>query len=210
MQEVNYLVKPIPNVPWSLLVELDDSEGRSALRALSVRLFGLVGLFSVLAILYAWCLVHYFQGRGFRELTAKSKELEHLKNRHNLTLDVLQEAVLVADALGRIRSLNLTAESMLGLRASEVSGKMLDDVIRLNKTGTGVPLFNVQRWLQGDRAMTRVDDASLHTDRGDVLPVACSLAYLPSAWPDQDGVLLVISVQVTSFQQTRFSASEGF
>jgi diguanylate cyclase (GGDEF)-like protein/PAS domain S-box-containing protein len=51
--------------------------------------------------------------------------------RSMLTLDAMNEAVFTVDAEGRIDYLNIAAESLIGLRADQMLGKMFNDVASL-------------------------------------------------------------------------------
>ncbi|NLT03546.1 MAG: PAS domain-containing protein [Bacteroidales bacterium] len=200
-----YTLNYLPQVPWLLLVELDDKPGRETLKALSNFLIILVVILAMLGFLAVYMLIHYKQGKHINSLINRNTELDAFKRQYQLTLDVLHEAVLVTDSLGRITTHNLMAESLLGLKYDELSGKDVDEVLRLTRPGTGVPLFNVQSWLHGDKAMSSYQDASLHTVMGDVLSVSCTLTYLPSTKPHQDGLVLAIKQETAITDQHRFS-----
>lgn len=200
-----FSVTDLPNVPWRLLVELDDSARKQAMRDLLTLIVTIVGVLIVLCFVAVYLIIHFRQGGNIKTLGDKGSELESIKCQFRLTMDVLQEAVVVTDFEGSIRFLNLMAESMLGWKQGDAAGKHLDEVLRLTRPGTGVPLFNVQNWLMGDKAMTRFEDAWLITKAGDKVSVSCSLAYLPSSLEKMDGLLLTVRDESAVHNQQRLT-----
>lgn len=187
-----FTISPLPNVPWHLLVELDDSYRLNRLRALLDLIILIVVILVMLGFLSVFLVIRYQQGKHITSYLTIDAELVSMRRQYQLTMDVLQEAVVVTDGVGRIRFLNLMAESLTGWKQAVVAGKPLDEVLRLTRQGTGVPLFHVRGWLQGDKAMTRFENAWLVNKAGQTIRVSCSLAYLPSTVPSKDGLLLTI------------------
>lgn len=66
-----------------------------------------------------------------RELTLKVEEIEQAKAKDEALLESIGEGMIATDREGKIMMMNKQAEEMIGESLSEVSGKVLNDVITL-------------------------------------------------------------------------------
>lgn len=87
-----------------------------------------------------------------------------LTRRHWLaeTLRGMDNAVVATDAQGRIMHMNPTAQEMIGVKADQVEGRLIDDVITIVDHATGQPLDSVRLCaLPGDSALPPIVDPHL-------------------------------------------------
>lgn len=201
----HFHISQIQHVPWLLLVELDDTQRTNNLRSFLHLMLFIAAILVLLCFLAVYFIIHFRQGKNMYAYLEQGAELASLKQRFRLTLDVLQEAVVLTNHDGSILYINLMGESLLGVKLEAVSGKMVDDVVRLTRPGTGVPLFNVIGWLQGDKAMTRFESAWLTNQAGNTITVSCTLTYLPSTSPMSEGLLLTIKDETAVYTQQQLT-----
>lgn len=182
----------MPNSPWYLMVELDDSKRKADANA-SVILLSIVGVVSVLLFFVGLLLIAFFQEKKFTiKLREKENELEQTMNQFQFSMDMLGEAVVLTDDQGRIQYMNLAAELLSGWRLEDVKGKVLEEQIPLMQEESGLSLLNVRNWFSGESAYNQFVAAYLMNKAGSRIRVVCSLAPLKGVKSDRKGLVLVL------------------
>lgn len=106
------------------------------------------------------------------------------KERAQVTLKSIGDAVITTDADGRIDYLNPVAEQLTGWERRAVQGKHIDEVIELkDDSGERGVESPIMRCLQDCRVVTLVDDAVLISRDGTPVPIQDSAAPIQ----DRDG-----------------------
>ncbi len=125
----------------------------------------------------------YFEGTitDITQRKAAERALFNEKERAQVTLQSIGDAVVTTDALGNIEYLNPVAEQLTGWEAREVQGTPIETIIVLRDELTGDAVANpVSRCLQEGRVVTIADNVVLVARDG------ATIAIQDSAAPIQD------------------------
>ncbi len=118
-----------------------------------------------------------------RERTERALHAE--KERAEVTLHSIGDAVITTDEHGRVQFLNPVAETLTGWPLHEATGRALRDVFRIVDEASGAPGEDpVARCLRENRIVTLDDDAALVERRGRRYSVQVSAAPIRD---DDDG-----------------------
>jgi diguanylate cyclase (GGDEF)-like protein/PAS domain S-box-containing protein len=130
--------------------------------------------------------VLYYEGTitDITQRKAAERALYKEKERAQVTLKSIGDAVVTTDADGRVEYLNPVAEQLTGWERRAAQGRHVDEIIRL-EDDTGEPLVEapVLRCLHEGRVVTLVDDAVLVGRDGARMPIQDSAAPIQ----DRDG-----------------------
>ncbi len=125
----------------------------------------------------------YFEGTitDITQRKAAERALFNEKERAQVTLQSIGDAVVTTDARGNIEYLNPVAEQLTGWEARQAQGLPIESIISLNDETTGEAVANpVSRCLQEGRVVTLADNVVLVARDGS------SIAIQDSAAPIQD------------------------
>jgi diguanylate cyclase (GGDEF)-like protein/PAS domain S-box-containing protein len=131
----------------------------------------------------------YFEGTitDITQRKAAERALFNEKERAQVTLQSIGDAVVTTDARGNIEYLNPVAEQLTGWEAREVQGLPIESIITLTDEMTGEAVVNpVSRCLQEGRVVTVADNVVLVARDGS------TIAIQDSAAPIQDRVGQVV------------------
>jgi len=104
-------------------------------------------------------------------------QLADEKEKAQVTLQSIGDAVITADAEGRIEYLNPVAEALTGWDTAEVAGRPVDEVIQLLSEGSRQPLDNpILRCLREGRIVELVEPSVLVGRRGQEISIQDSAA----------------------------------
>jgi PAS domain S-box-containing protein len=155
-------------------------------------LLGLVGVFALTLLNETWSNLRNVDKEYagiLADLRKRSAELSESRERLQVTLRSIGDAVIVTDAAGRITFLNPVAEKLTQHSLAQAEGRDLDEVFRIvseetrvktespfskvMRLGTVVGLANHTVLLRGDGTEIAIDDsgAPIRDDQGDVLGV---------------------------------------
>ncbi len=183
----------LPHTPWKVMAVFDDSKRKSDLQS-SLFLSVTIGL--ILVVLFFFGLLAYLsisENKKSRKLFEKEEELEVLELQFRFSMDVLSEAVVITDAQGVIRYMNLSAEQLCGWRIDESEGKSLEKYFPLFQKESGMPLLSVRNWFSGERGYNQHIDAYLLEKSGLKINVSCSIAPLDGKKNSPRGVVIVLT-----------------
>ena len=145
----------------------------------------------------------FFSFFGYRFLLGEAKERElaqqqarqevwEAKERAEVTLASIGDAVITTDALGRVMGLNPVAESLLGYSLSEVEGRDLEEIFPILNEQTRAPVPNpVRRVLQEGRVVGLANHTILVSRDGREYAIEDSAAPIRRANGEILGVILV-------------------
>ncbi|HEY2148900.1 MAG TPA: PAS domain S-box protein, partial [Pirellulales bacterium] len=114
------------------------------------------------------------------------------RERLQVTLSSIGDAVISTDAQSRVTFLNPVAESLTGWKADEAAGRNLEDVFRIFNEGTGEPVENpTVRALKAGEVVGLANHTVLVSRDGAQRPIDDSAAPIRSANNDVMGSVLV-------------------
>jgi diguanylate cyclase (GGDEF)-like protein/PAS domain S-box-containing protein len=115
------------------------------------------------------------------------------QQRAQVTLASIHDAVLTADAEGRIDFLNAVACNITGWSLQEARGQPLEEVLRLAHEGRPDPVSGALRELRsGADPSDRLQGAVLINRAGRSIPVECSLAPIREGGEASSGIVAVV------------------
>jgi diguanylate cyclase (GGDEF)-like protein/PAS domain S-box-containing protein len=121
----------------------------------------------------------YFEGTitDITQRKAAERALFNEKERAQVTLQSIGDAVVTTDARGNIEYLNPVAEQLTGWESREVQGSPIEAIIVLNDELTNEPVVNpVSRALQEGRVVTLTDNVVLVARDGSTIAIQDSAA----------------------------------
>ena len=121
----------------------------------------------------------YFEGTitDITQRKGAERALFNEKERAQVTLQSIGDAVVTADARGNIEYLNPVAEQLTGWEAREAQGMPIESIIALRDETTGEAVANpVSRCLQEGRAVTLADNVVLVARDGSTIAIQDSAA----------------------------------
>ncbi len=145
----------------------------------------------------------FFSFFGYRFLLGEAKEREfaqqqarqevwEAKERAEVTLASIGDAVITTDVLGRVMGINPVAESLLGYRLSEAEGRDLEEIFPILNEQTRAPVPNpVRRVLQEGRVVGLANHTVLVSRDGRVYAIEDSAAPIRYLNGEILGVILV-------------------
>jgi PAS domain S-box-containing protein len=139
--------------------------------------------------------MHRARERAEREL-AERKQAEESERRQKellrVTLGSIGDGVIVADAAGRVRSLNAEAERLTGWSEAEAAGQPLAEVFRIVNEETGQPVENpVDKVLRLGAVAGMANHTALVSKAGVRTPIGDSAAPIREPGGLLSGVVLV-------------------
>lgn len=112
--------------------------------------------------------------------------------RSRAIFEAIGDAVLATDDLGHITTINPTAQALLGQPAAHLLRQPLSAVMQLFDTASGAPMRSpVQRVLDDQRAVARVQGLSLQRSDGSHLAIDCSASPVLDEHGQLSGVVMV-------------------
>ena len=122
-----------------------------------------------------------------QEKAAAESLLWEAKERAEVTLHSIGDAVVTTDVSGRVTDINSVAESLMGYPRAEMLGKPLDTVFKIVREGDHAPAANpVQRVLQEGKIIGLANHTILITAQGEERAIEDSAAPIRA----RDGTLL--------------------
>jgi diguanylate cyclase (GGDEF)-like protein/PAS domain S-box-containing protein len=108
------------------------------------------------------------------------------------TLQSMGDAVIAADAEGRVTFVNEVAEALTGWERSAALGRRLDEVLSLVDGETRAPVADLVRRVVGEETVIEIGDCLLVARDGRERPVDDSAAPIRAAAGDVIGVVVVV------------------
>ncbi len=121
----------------------------------------------------------YFEGTitDITQRKAAERALFNEKERAQVTLQSIGDAVVTTDARGNVEYLNPVAEQLTGWEAREAEGMPIESIITLNDETTGEAVANpVMRCLKEGRVVTLTDNVVLAARDGSTIAIQDSAA----------------------------------
>ncbi|HET7924721.1 MAG TPA: EAL domain-containing protein, partial [Rhodanobacteraceae bacterium] len=136
----------------------------------------------------------YFEGTitDISQRKAAERALFNEKERAQVTLQSIGDAVVTTDAYGNIEHLNPVAEQLTGWEAREVRGSPIETLIRLRDEVSGEAVANpVSRCLQEGRVVTLADNVVLVARDGSTIAIQDSAAPIQDRNGQMVGAVMV-------------------
>ena len=136
----------------------------------------------------------YFEGTitDITQRKAAERALFNEKERAQVTLQSIGDAVVTTDAHGNIEYLNPVAEQLTGWEARHAQGSPIETVIVLRDELTGDPVVNpVSRCLQEGRVVTLADNVVLVAHDGSTIAIQDSAAPIQDRNGQTVGAVMV-------------------
>ncbi|HWN37152.1 MAG TPA: PAS domain S-box protein, partial [Gammaproteobacteria bacterium] len=136
----------------------------------------------------------YFEGTitDITQRKAAERALFNEKERAQVTLQSIGDAVVTTDAHGNIEYLNPVAEQLTGWEAREVQGSPIETLIRLRDEQSGEAVANpVTRCLQEGRVVTLTDNVVLVARDGSTIAIQDSAAPIQDRNGQTVGAVMV-------------------
>jgi PAS domain S-box-containing protein len=120
---------------------------------------------------------------SFKRGKIRQEQILAAEERSRVTLNSIGDAVIVADAHGRLESMNPMAERILGYQFNEIQGRPIDDFLKLYRTSDGAPIQNpVDHVLASGGVIELANGTSLRNKSGEFRLIADAAA--PIRYPD--------------------------
>lgn len=178
--ECNFILMPVQDTPWTLLYEFNRKE---ALGQFMTTVFLLVSLLLISTVLFYFVIRTLFKRQRanyFQRWLESDEALKETKTYYQFISDTLDEAILVVDRQGMIRTMNLRAESLLNQRLVDIKGQSLDLYFRLHQNLQSSRIPITQSVLLNQMGMmASLTDVSLEVIKGEYIPVTCKVSPLP-------------------------------
>ncbi|MGA4577275.1 PAS domain S-box protein [Limisphaera sp. VF-2] len=197
----------VPGSSWVLVAKMDAREAYGAARRRAVAIWLGTGALLGLLGLVAWNLWQRVHAQQLRQLLEAERERRRLEERHQVTLASIGDAVIVADAEGRVEFLNPVAEGLTGWPLAEARGKPLSKVFHIvNEETRQVVESPVSRVLREGRVVGLANHTLLIARDGREYPIADSGAPIRDEEGRITGVVLVFRDQTEERKAQRLLA----
>jgi diguanylate cyclase (GGDEF)-like protein/PAS domain S-box-containing protein len=150
-----------------------------------------------------------FAGMAVARRSAESA-LQQEKERAEVTLQSIGDAVVATDRGGRITAMNRAAETLTGWTFIDAAGSPFGDIVKARDENTGDALPNLAETAMRDGGVVSVQQAVLLTKSGTLLPIDNSAAPIHSASGVIDGAVVVlrnVAVERAAAQELRWRAN---
>lgn len=98
--------------------------------------------------------------------------------KYQLVMDMLSEAIIVADGNGFIKYMNLKAEVLTGWTLTEVNSKYIDLIFRLRDENTGLSAFSFENVKYEQAGMKSFSNVILLEKNDFATPVFCTMTHI--------------------------------
>ncbi len=136
-------------------------------------------------------LAEEFAGMAM-ERQAAELALQREKERAEVTLQSIGDAVIATDKEGAITAMNVAAEKLTQWPLAEALGHPFSEVVVACEEGTGQPLPDLARWAIREDRMVSMLQAVLHVKGTALLPIDSSASPIHSAAGGIDGAVIVV------------------
>lgn len=134
-----------------------------------------------------------------KQTLAMSQSLAQEKERAQVTLDSIADAVITTDAKGCVLSMNPSAEQLIGMRESDLNLAICDDIFRLiDENGESVTQSPIFECLNKLDTIVNKKDHILLSMSGDAYPITYSVAPIKNTDGTVLGAVLVFSDETKS------------
>ena len=141
--------RDIKDSPWHIVAKIDVSEAFAGWRFISLMMYAM--FFAIIAFVAgAWFVFYKSRQKDFyQKLYQSEADLHASSERYGIVLRSIGDAVMIADAAGRVEFLNPVAESLTGWKNIEARGKPADEIFRIidneTRAKTACPVGQVLR-----------------------------------------------------------------
>ncbi|MGA2281833.1 MAG: PAS domain S-box protein [Verrucomicrobiota bacterium] len=194
--EVLAALKHIPDSPWFIEAKMDQAEAFADWQFDSGLILALLLALVALAGAVMFVLWQRNQKAHYRALYQAEAGRQTSEKRYGVTLKSIGDAVITADAQGRVELLNPVAEMLTGWKHAEARGKPLEEVFRIVNEDTRQPVENpVTRVMREGMVMGLANHTLLIARDGAERPIADSGAPIRDEQNRIAGVVLVFREQ---------------
>ncbi|HET7866151.1 MAG TPA: EAL domain-containing protein, partial [Burkholderiaceae bacterium] len=136
-------------------------------------------------------LAEEFEGMAMERKTAELA-LQREKERAEVTLQSIGDAVIATDREGAITAMNTAAERLTQWPLAQALGRTFAEVVVACEEGTGQPLPDLARWAIREGRMVSMLQAVLYQKDTTMLPIDSSAAPIHTAEGGIDGAVIVV------------------
>lgn len=165
---------------------------REAQAEASYRLSLITGVALGVAGLVLVIVVYNFVRRYDRLRARSARQVADARERFEVALASIGDAVVVTDPEGRLVYCNAGCQSILGLKLDDI-GKPLESLITMVAESTGIPIDSVLQRARTQGGVHRVgSDTALRRADGTSIPADITASALRSEEGESQGVILVV------------------
>jgi PAS domain S-box-containing protein len=191
-------MRSIPDTEWALVAKVDVDEilAEARYRAGVTVFFVALGILAVaLGIAFVW---RQRQAELYRELYLAERDQGEIQRRFRAVLYSIGDAVITIGTEGRVRHMNVVAETLTGWRESEAQGRPVEEVFRIINEETGDAEANpVHQVLREDEPVALSDRTVLIARDGTRRPISHNAAPVLDPSGRSTGVVLVFRDQTS-------------
>ncbi len=203
-EEVLTYIDNIPGTPWYMVAKIDKDELLNKINRQS-RLI-LLMILLIIALLWAGFVLVYNnrQKSLYKSLWEKEEEFK-------TALYSIGDAVITTDKEGKIKTVNYSAEKILGRSEKKVKNKPLEKIFVIENEITGDVVENpVRKVLSSGRIVGLANHTVLISGKGEKIPIANSGAPIKNESGEIIGVVLIFRDQTEERKkQKSIEASEA-
>jgi PAS domain S-box-containing protein len=189
-------LRPIPGTPWFMVAKVDADEILAEARYRAGVIVVIVAALILLAAAATALLYRHRQAQILRDRYESERRKREAQETFRATLYSIGDAVITADATGRIREMNPVAEKLTGWSEAEARGKLIEEIFRIVNEETRATVENpVQRVLRDGVVVGLANHTLLIARDGTERPIADSAAPIRHKLAAVSGVVLVFRDQ---------------
>jgi len=180
------VIKAIPDSTWYIIAKMDRSEAYDITGDNPAMIMAVLLLLTAVASSIALIWLQHINRRFNLNLQASETARRDVEERYRTTLMSIGDAVIAADAQGRIELINPVAEALTAWSEDEARGQPLDSVFKIIAEDTRQPVEGPIDRIIGEGQVVGLAGRSLLVARdGREIPIADSGAPIR----DEDGAI---------------------
>ncbi|HYA43661.1 MAG TPA: PAS domain S-box protein, partial [Syntrophobacteraceae bacterium] len=204
--EVLSVILPIPDSPWFMVAKIDSAEAFGEWRSRAVLILGLLAGLAGLSVVLGLIVLQREEKERNRKLYRAEAELRACAERHSVILKSIGDALIAADAVGRVELLNAAAEALTGWSDAEARGRPLEEIFRIVNEQTRASVENPVARVLREGVIVGIANHSLLIARDGVeRAVAHRAAPIRADDGTLTGVILVFRDQTAERQAQRLT-----
>ncbi|HAJ99267.1 MAG TPA: hypothetical protein DCM62_04510, partial [Bacteroidales bacterium] len=209
---LSYAAK-VESTPWYLITKVDMKEVLEERFRVAFIVFGFSLLLLILSFLAAWFIRNRREKTMYRDLYWKEKELLQNQELYKITMDSLEEGIIVTDLKANVQYMNRSASVLTGWGITEALGKKVNEVYSVIIEDTGEKQDKIFENVVVKGTLKEMDNHTLllyHKD-GNTLPVMNTGAPVFDVGGELTGIVVAFQDETQSKQQKRLlMESEAF
>lgn len=188
--------KSVASTNWYLLSRIEKSVLNHALIKKGANILVYV-IMLIIMLTTALAFIYSFRQRNvYKKLFTQEKELRQYQEEFKTILYSIGDGVITTDKNGKVKQLNQTASSLIGLKENEAEGRPLEEVFRIVNEDTRAAVESpVEKVLKEGVIVGLANHTLLLSLDGKEIPIADSGAPIRNEKGEITGVVLVFRDQ---------------